>query len=317
MPEPLKLLIAHENADGWLAELKRRWPGLEPHVARTADELERLADEPFDIAYSCVTDGFPRQHHGRVRRQRGLRWLQIGGSGYDHLLPFPETGLILTNAAGVLAPVLAETVLAAIMALNRGFIGAIDAQRAGLWRPWTYPALASQTLAVVGTGAIGSALARLAKAMGMTVIGVARRPEPRAPFDAIRPMADLAAVAAGCDYLSLHVALVPETRHLVDARILAAMRPSAFLLNASRGPVVDEAALLSALAQKRIAGAYLDVFETEPLAADSPLRQQGNVLITPHMSDRVADWELRLARFFMGNLERWLAGQPLVNVVET
>lgn len=315
MPKPQRLLIAHENADLWLGELARRFSNVEAHVARNPDDLERFAEQAFDIAYSCVTDGFPRHHHGQVRHQPGLRWLQIGGSGYDHLLPFPETGLILSNAAGVLAPVLAETVLAAIMALNRGFIGAIDAQRAGLWRPWTYPALASQTLAVVGTGAIGTALAERAKAMGMTVIGVARHPGPRSPFDAVRPMADLAAVAASCDYLSLHVALVPETRHLVDAKILAAMRPSAFLLNASRGPVVDEAALLHALSEKRIAGAYLDVFESEPLAAESPLRRLDNVLVTPHMSDRVNDWELRLARFFMDNLERWLAGRPLVNVV--
>jgi phosphoglycerate dehydrogenase-like enzyme len=192
---------------------------------------------------------------------------------------------------------------------------AVRDQAARRWQPWSFPAISGQTLLIVGTGAIGTAFAARAKAMGLKVIGLARRPEPRAPFDAVRPVAALPEIAGTCDYLSLNVRLAPETRHLVDAAVLAAMRPSAFLLNAARGAVVDETALVAALHERRIAGAYLDVFEDEPLPGTSPLWSFENVLMTPHMSDRVADWELRHARFFMDNLERWLKGEAPVNRV--
>ncbi|MCB1993363.1 MAG: hydroxyacid dehydrogenase, partial [Geminicoccaceae bacterium] len=155
----------------------------------------------------------------------------------------------------------------------------------------------------------------LAKALGLRVIGVARTAAPKPPFDRVVPLADLASIAAEADYLSINVRLTEATRHLIDAALLDAMRPSAFLLNASRGAVVDEAALIRALDERRLAGAYLDVFETEPLPESSPFWRLDNVLITPHCSDRVADWELCHARFFMANLERRLAGQELLNRV--
>lgn len=321
MPEPARLLIAHENAESWQPLLNQRFPGLRVRVVQNAEELDASADFPATIAYSCVTDGFPRHHHGRLRDRPGLEWVHVGGSGFDHFLPLPSRlplpskGFTLTNGAGVLAPFLAETLIGAILALNRGFIKAIHEQRAGDWRPRCFAALETQTLAIVGTGAIGTALAERAKHLGLTVIGLARQPKAKMPFDLIEPLDALAEVAARSDYLSLNVRLTPETRHLVDARVLVAMRPGSFLLNAARGAVVDEAALIEALAERRIGGAYLDVFEREPLAPESPLRQLDNVLITPHMSDRVADWELRHARFFMDNLTRWLEGRLLENVV--
>jgi phosphoglycerate dehydrogenase-like enzyme len=225
------------------------------------------------------------------------------------------SGPLLTNGAGVLAPFLAETLLGALIALNRGFVRAVRDQVQGRWAPWSFPALEGQTLAIVGTGAIGTALAQRAKALGLRVVGVARRPMPRAGFDEVRPLADLLEVARICDYLSLNISLVAETRHLVDAAVLRAMRPTAYLLNAARGAVVDEVALVAALETGEIAGAYLDVFASEPLPATSPLWRLGTVLMTPHMSDRVDDWELRHARFFMDNLAGWLKGEPLRNVV--
>ena len=315
MPEPVLLLVAHEHADGWLAELEARFPGLEHVVVRTAGALEAARDRAPTIAYSCVTDGFPRTAHGHLRRWPSLAWIHVGGSGFDHFSSGSDTAPTLTNGAGVLAPDLAETLLAALMALNRGFLRAVRDQQSKRWAPWTFPALAGQRLAIVGTGAIGTCLAGRAKVLGLEVVGLARRPATHPAFDEVRPLDDLAVVAASVDYLSVNVRLVPETTHLIDAEVLAAMRPTTYLLNASRGAVVDEAALIAALQSGAIAGAYLDVFATEPLPPSSPLWAMPNILLTPHMSDRVVDWELRHARFFMDNLDRWRRGAPLRNIV--
>ena len=316
MPDDnVRLLVAHENADAWRETLERRFPGIDYRIVRSADALVEATDFPATIAFSCVTDGFPRDAHGRLRGRPGLAWIHVGGSGFDHLAGGADSGPLLTNGAGVLAPYLAETLLGALIALNRGFGRALRDQAGRRWSPWSFAALEGQTLAIVGTGAVGKALAARAKALGLRVVGVSRRGAPRAPFDEVRPLEALHAVAGACDYLSLNVRLVPETRHLVDADILRAMRPTAYLLNAARGAVVDEPALIAALAARRIAGAYLDVFATEPLPADSPLWRLENVLMTPHMSDRVVDWERRHATFFMDNLARWLSGEPLVNRV--
>lgn len=314
MPEPV-LLVAHENAEIWLAELKARFPGLDHHVARTAEALDAARHLAPTIAYSCVTDGFARMAHGRLRDWPSLAWIHVGGSGFDHFAGRSAAGPTLTNGAGVLAPFLAETLLAALMALNRGLLRAVRDQASKRWAPWTFPALAGQRLAIVGTGAIGTCLAERAKALGLEVVGVARRPRPHPAFDDVRPLDELASVAASADYVSVNVRLVPETTQLIGAEVLAAMRPTAFLLNAARGAVVDEAALIAALRRGGIAGAYLDVFATEPLPSSSPLWELPNVLITPHTSDRVVDWELRHARFFMDNLERWCRGEPLRNIV--
>lgn len=314
MQQPPRLLIAHANADAWSGELETRFPELRFTIARGADAL-RATDCPATVAYSCVTDDFPRTAHAELRHRLGIEWIHVGGSGFDHLAAGAGSGPRLTNGAGVLAPFLAETLLGALIAMNRGFGRAARDHMATRWAPWSFAAIEGQTLAIVGTGAIGTAFATRAKALGLRVVGVARRPTPHAAFDDIQPLDRLGEVAGTCDYLSVNVRLVPETRHLIDMRVLAAMRPSAFLLNASRGAVVDETAVVDALQQRRIAGAYLDVFATEPLPDSSPLWHLDNVLMTPHMSDRVADWELRHARFFMTNLERWLAGEPLLNVV--
>lgn len=315
MPEPALLLVAHENADRWTAELESRLPQLAYHVVRSAEALDAARGLAPTIAYSCVTDGFPRKAHGALRDWPSLAWIHVGGSGFDHVTSDASAGPTLTNGAGVLAPYLAETLLAALVALNRGFLRAVRDHDAGRWAPWSFAPLAGQQLAIVGTGAIGSRLGSLAKALGLEVVGVARRPAAQPAFDEIRPLDDLVAVAAHCDFLSVNVRLVPATTHLIGAEVLAAMRPTASLLNASRGAVVDEVALIAALQEGRLAGAYLDVFAAEPLPATSPLWALPNVLMTPHMSDRVDDWELRHARFFMDNLDRWCRGEPLRNIV--
>jgi phosphoglycerate dehydrogenase-like enzyme len=312
------VLVAHAGADAYLGELRARFPGLPCRAARDPAELAAaLAEAPPTIAYSCRTDSFPGEAHRPLLGVPGLRWIQVGGSGHEHLAGWerPDAGLVLTHAAGVLAPALAEAVVGAMLALAFGLPGYLRQQAARVWRKGTWRPLAGRTLLVVGTGAIGREVALRADALGMRVVGLARRPAWIPAFAEVRPLAELHAALAEADVVSLHLRLAPETEGLFDAAAFAAMHPGALFLNSARGGLVDEEALVEALRGGRLAGAWLDVAAVEPLPAVSPLWGLDNVILTPHCSDRVSDWEERLAHFFMDNLDRHLAGRPLVNRV--
>ena len=317
-----EVLIAHAGADAYLARLRDRFPGLPLRVCRSARELEvALAAEGFapTVAYTCRTDAFPGAEHRRLLACPGLRWLQVGGSGYDHLAGWERAGgLALTNAAGVLAPALAEAAVGAMLALAFGLPAYLRQQAGRQWRKAAWRPLQSRTLLVVGTGAIGREVGSRAAALGMRVVGLARRSSTPHPlgFAEVRPLTALTASLPEADVVSLHLRLTPETAGLFGEAAFATMRPGALFLNSARGGLVDEAALARSLADRRIAGAWLDVFATEPLPAESPLWELDNVILTPHCADQVVDWEARLAEFFMDNLDRYLTGEPLLNRVE-
>jgi phosphoglycerate dehydrogenase-like enzyme len=243
-------------------------------------------------------------------------WFHNGGVGVDHLQPWETDRVTVTNCAGVLAPFLAETVLGAMIMLNFGFHRYLRHQAARRWQQLSWRPLAGRTILVVGLGNIGRAVARKAKEQGMRVLGVRNSSEKPPEVDELRPLSRLHESLAEADFVSLHVPLTGATHHLIDREALAAMRPESFLINAARGPVVEETALIKTLEAKRIAGAYLDVFETEPLPPESPLWDFENVIISPHASDLVEDWDVRFARFFAANLERWMEGDPLKNIVD-
>lgn len=160
-------------------------------------------------------------------------------------------------------------------------------------------------MGIIGYGAVGRAVARRAEAFATRVLTL-RRHEGMA-LDELIPSSD---------YLVLSAALTPETRGLIDAKRIASMRPTAVLINVSRGTVVDEAALIEALRSRRIRGAALDVFEVEPLPPAHPLWTLDNVLISPHTADHAADSHARAIDLFLGNLERFQKGEPLANVVD-
>lgn len=317
-PSVDSVLIAHAGADAYVARFRARFPGLPCRVCRDPAELAAaLAQAPPTVAYSCRTEAFPGEAHRPLLAAPGLRWLQVGGSGYEHLSGWErgDGGLALTNAAGVLAPALAEAAIGAMIALAFGLPGHLRRQAARAWRKGVWRPLAGRTLLVVGAGAIGREVAFRADALGMRVVGLARRPAWIPAFAEVRPLAELHAALAEADVVSLHLRLAPETEGLFDAAAFAAMRPGALFLNSARGRLVDEAALAEALRDGRLAGAWLDVTAVEPLPEASPLWDLDNVIVTPHCSDQVGDWEERLALFFMDNLERFLAGRPLVNRV--
>jgi len=248
-----------------------------------------------------------------------LEWIHITAAGVDTLL-FDElraSEVVVTNARGVFDRPLAEYVLGAVLAHAKDSRTSFDLQRRREWRHRETRGITGATALVVGTGGIGREIARLLRAAGMVVRGAGRRPvADDLDFGEIVDSATLSAHAGWCDHLILAAPLTPATRGLVDAAVLAAMKPDAHLVNIARGPMVDEAALLAALTRGEIGGATLDVFDTEPLPADHPLWDAPNVTITAHMSADVIGWRDVLAAQFAANARRWLAGEPLHNVVD-
>jgi phosphoglycerate dehydrogenase-like enzyme len=312
-----RLLIAHDNTDPYLDRITARFPDLPLHVydggELLADMLERIAPT---IVFACKCDGVPGSMHNPMLKHSSVKWFHNAGVGMDHLAEWDGDRVAVTNSAGVLSPFLAQTTMGMILALNLGLPGYLRQQSRCEWQenPWT--GLQGKTLLVIGLGAIGSRVAAHAKAFGMHVIGIRNSPSPSESVDEQVPRAQLIEVLPRADFVCLHVPNTSDTHHLIDAATLKAMKPTAYLLNLARGPVVNEAALIEALESGVIAGAYLDVFDTEPLPPDSRLWGLENVIITPHVSDSVDDWPSHMAEFFCDNLDRWLKGEPLVNQLD-
>ena len=248
-----------------------------------------------------------------------LEWIHITAAGVDTLL-FDElrnSDVVVTNARGVFDRPLAEYVLGAVIAFAKDSLTSFDLQRRHEWRHRETRSITGATALVVGTGGIGREIAKMLRAAGVVVCGAGRRVVADDPdFGHIVDSASLAAEVGWCDHLILAAPLTPATRGLVDAEVLAAMKPDAHLVNIARGPMVDETAMLDALTQRRIGGATLDVFDTEPLPPDHPLWDAPNVTVTAHMSADAVGWRETLAAQFAANVRRWLAGEPLLNVVD-
>ena len=277
--------------------------------------LSALEEQNPEVVFSMKEPSFPGHLHRPVVDHPSVRWVQIGGSGFDHMLPWDPNRITVTNGAGVLSRFLAETVTGAMLMLNGHFLRYVHYQSTHQWRPMRFKSLEGQTLLIVGVGAIGGALASNVKALGMRVIGVRGSDTPHPSVDAMFKPDQLHEVIGEADFVSLHVRLNETTHHMLDAAALSAMKPEALLINTARGAVVDEQALIEALDTRQIGGAYLDVFETEPLPAESALWEMENVFLTPHASDGVDDWPERFGGFFADNLEKWCAGETLDNLV--
>lgn len=309
------VLVLHDRPDELRATLAARHPGVTFAFARAPDEvLPALEAHRPEVVFSIKHSGFPGAAHRPVVSAPTVRWVQVGGSGYEHLAPWDPSRVTVTHARGVLAPFLAETAMGALLALNHKLLGYRDAQRARRWSPTRFRPLVGQTLLVVGLGAIGRHVARLARAFGMRVLAVGRRGGSDPEVDELHPLDALPALLPRADVVSVRLRAAPETAGLFDARAFAAMRPGALFLNTSRGALVDEDALRDALDAGRVGGAYLDVFRDEPLPADSVWWGRDDVLVTPHASDNAEGWPLRFAALFGDNLDRWIAGEALVNV---
>jgi len=247
-----------------------------------------------------------------------VEWIHVTAAGVDTLLfdELRDSDVVVTNAHGVFDRPIAEYVLGAVIAHAKDSRHSLDLQRRREWLHRETRSVLGTKALVVGTGGIGREIARLLRAAGLQVRGagrVARADDP--DFGEVIASSNLAEEVGDADHLVLAAPLTAATRGLVDAKVLAAMKPDAHLINIARGPIVDEAALLNALQDRRIA-ATLDVFDREPLPSDHPLWDAPGATITAHMSGDVLGWRDTLSAQFVDNLQRWQAGEPLLNVVD-
>jgi phosphoglycerate dehydrogenase-like enzyme len=255
-----------------------------------------------------------------------LRWVQITAAGVEGLLDseFARSGVTLTSASGIHAVPIGEYVMGTMLAFAKGLPAAMRAQADRTWRPYLAEELHGKTVGILGLGAIGGYVAKLTKADGMRVLAIRRSIRRRtagqkagiANVDELLPPSDLPYLLSQADYVVIAVPLTSESRGLIGEPELRSMRPTARLINISRGAVIDETALVRALKEGWIAGAALDVFEQEPLPPESELWGMDNVILTPHISGGTPVYMERAVELFCDNLRRYLAGEPLRNAVD-
>jgi phosphoglycerate dehydrogenase-like enzyme len=253
-----------------------------------------------------------------VPRATKLRWIQTSSAGVEDLSSsiLPEHDVVLTNAAGVFDAAMAESVLGFLLAFSGRLLEDARAEP-GSWPHDPIRRLAGTVALVVGAGSIGTETGRLLRSGGLRVRGIARtaRPADRV-FEAIAGPESLEEELAGADHVVNVLPITPATPGFFGASVFEAMKPGAIFVNIGRGATVDEPALIRALADGRIGGAALDVFEREPLPADSPLWRMPNVLVSPHRAGDHEGWERDVVSVFVDNLRRFVAGEPLRNVVD-
>jgi phosphoglycerate dehydrogenase-like enzyme len=249
-----------------------------------------------------------------------LRWLHSRSAGLDSML-FPElvqSPIPVTNGTGVFSQSLGEFALAVILYFAKDIRRLLRNQEACRWEQYDMEELPGQTVGIVAYGDIGRAVASRVHAMGMRVLAL-KRHAPSSPDPWIERFYgpdQLHAMLSECDYVVVAAPLTAETRHMISDDAIAAMKPNAVVINIGRGPVIDQAALVRALAAGKIKGAGLDVFEHEPIPPDDPIFKLPNVLISPHTADHTKDWLNQAMRFFLEQYQRFSNGQPLENIVE-
>jgi phosphoglycerate dehydrogenase-like enzyme len=252
------------------------------------------------------------------RRFHRLRWIHSASAGVDRLL-FPELAggdVVLTSSRHIFDRAMAEYSIGLMLALAKGFKTTFGRQDAHQWEYRETDSLFGKTLVVVGVGPIARETARLAKAFGMRLIAVGRTARDDSDFGPILASSELSKVLPEADYLLVVAPRTPQTEGLIGRDAIALLKPSARVINVGRGATVDQKALRKALEEGRIAGAALDVFDIEPLPKDDPMWDTPGLLISPHIAGDHVGWRRDAADLFTDNLRRWMAGEPLLNVVD-
>ncbi|HUB82717.1 MAG TPA: D-2-hydroxyacid dehydrogenase [Bryobacteraceae bacterium] len=310
------VVLAHP-AEPQLAMLEALPPDTGIAVGNTPEAFERAAPEASIIFNWSGSGTLVRDV---LQMCPTVRWVHCRAAGLDDLLS-PELvqhPAPLTNGSGVFSPPLGEFVLGAVIYFAKDFRRLIRNQTAGIWEPFDIDAVAGRTAGIVGYGDIGRAVATRLKAIGMNILAL-RRSVPKEPGPLVsRYYAPdgLAEMIPQCDYVVVTAPLTPETRGMIGAREFARMKPGAVVINVGRGAVIDEPAMIQALAEKRILGAALDVFTAEPLPQSHPFFKLENVLLSPHSTDHTRDWLERAMQFFLDQFARFAKGEPLLNVVD-
>lgn len=308
----LTIVLNHPAAESYARLIRERFPQVRAIVAPDFGRLERYIEE----AEALLAFRFPVEVFDRARK---LRWFQSTGAGVESI--FPICGSLgqftVTNARGIHGEIIADYVMAGVTMLQWDFRRFLREQNERSWSPRFVTPLAERTLGVVGLGSIGATIARRAKSAGMRVVGSKRDVSvPVESIDQLFASDALQELLPLCDFVVLAVPATPETVGIIGSAELACIKPHAYLINIARGNVVVEDELIKALKTGAISGAMLDVFEREPLPKDSPLWDMPNVIVTPHVAGSPTDYTERVFSIFAENIDRFLKGQPLKNVVD-
>lgn len=309
--QPVSLLLP--------GRLRERLAGL-PGSARWYQSLDEVAEIAGDFDVVWVAGYVPGEVAGRLlRRHPRLKWVHYSSTGVEHmpLQLFGELGVVLTNGAGLYAPPIAEHVLMCMLAARRNLLGVLRAQAAATWAPEAESdqELGGARVLILGYGQLGRAVALRLRAFGVDVLAARRS----GPVDEDEGVVDAGAWRerlGEVDFVVLTLPSTAETRGIVGAAELAAMKPGAWLVNVARGSLVDEPSLVASLASGHLGGAALDAFPTEPLPPEHPLWKLENVILSPHSSWRSSRLAEREVHLFRDNLQRFLEQRPLANVVK-
>lgn len=317
----MKIVLHLPSGRPDIAPLQKRFP---EHPMVVTRDLAALAREIVDAEMLVASNRpyLPDMAHAINDNQKKLKWIQFTTSGIDKALRsggFPDH-VIVTNSAGLGAPILAEHAFHLFMAVGRRIRDTETDQRSHLWRrddigP-TVTAMTFKTMCIIGMGATGQETAKRAKAFDMKVIGVSRAYAPDHLVDEVFPRERAKEALAQSDFILLSMPAVAETKHFINDDTIGAMKKSAIIVNVARGDLIDEDALIRACREGRIGGAALDVTQTEPLPADSPLWDTPNLILTPHIAGTGSNNARRLFDIIGENIENYVAGRPLTRVLD-
>jgi phosphoglycerate dehydrogenase-like enzyme len=329
--KPLQVLVSEKAGADFGARIAQVLEGMPHRFLHPGDPVDASGDIGADLAFltrdvtglSTKAELTPAtaQFYDLLRKAGSLQWVHTHSAGADRPIfgELRQRGVTVTTSSGANAEPVAQTAVAGLLALSRGFPALMAAQRRSTWEPLLGPRapknLRGQTAIVVGLGPIGQEIATLLKALHLNVIGVRRDPQPCPPCDLTIGFADFPAALPQADWLLLACPLTPTTQGMVDAAAMARMPAGAQIVNVARGEVIVEKDLIAALQSGHLGGAFLDVFEHEPLAKDSPLWAMENVIATPHSAGHAAGNHAAVAEIFLANLVNWREGKALRNAV--
>jgi D-2-hydroxyacid dehydrogenase (NADP+) len=328
-PPPIKLLLSIHALLTWGSQITAAVPAGSLTFVTAEEAISAGGACDADIAFmtrevtGASSKGNPspqlRDFEILLRGAPKLRWLQIHPAGAERPLyaELRARGVRVTTASGATAVTVAHSTLGAVIALNRRFPHLADAQRRHAWEQRigaNAPRdLKGQCAVIVGLGPIGRHIADLLNVLGLRTIGVRRTPLPEPPCDLTVSYDQLGQVLPQADWLILCCPASPQTRGIANAAAFAAMPQGSHLINVARGEVAVERDVIAALANGHLAGAYLDVFEREPLDATSPLWEMPNVIVSPHTASHSLGQPQAILEIFLDNLRRWHAGEKLRN----
>lgn len=312
--QPLKVLIASAEGQDFF-HLLDDVPGVSVQQCAPPEVIDHCAE--IEVFYG-------RPSAEILAAAPRLRWIQAPSAGVEFVANIPslvESDIVLTNTSGAHGPSIGEHTFALLLALTRHIPESIAQQRERRWDRSTLYRTAREvggmTMGIIGFGALGRGIAQRAIAFEINLLAVDAQAVNGDPYlEEVWPVGRLGDLLAASDVVVIAAPYTTETHHLLNTERLGLMKPDAYLIAVSRGGIVDEDALVAALSAGKLAGAALDVTEQEPLPADSPLWDAPNLLLTPHLAGASAPKERRVVEIFRDNLERYLNGDPLINVVD-